>query len=444
MHSVSVAARDFLDRWVHPDAADDPQLAARHRSLIAVLLTLSLFGACAFPVWIATVRQFGALDAAFFAASAMSLLAAGYLASSGKFERATMLFASLVTLFAVLLSLSGANAPALALLALVGVEGSLATSKRVLVGCFALAGAGIATMLLVPEITSATVAVELLAMGLAGVIAASTAIRIRVSHRQIGASADESEQNYRIFADAIGGLVTRHDANGDVFFASPASRGLLGASPDDLKGARFVGRIQMSDRIAFLNAMKECIRDRKEGTIRLRMLCARRDAGQTKLHTATMEMSYRPLANPDSGEVSVIAVTRDWVEARPVEEPARDVAALREPLKAIVEFSALLGSNMPVAANANAPNYARLIQSSANQMLELVNGALDPRDLRRPAGRPNGQFLSAATNSKDQVPGDRGRTVGHNSGQGGQMKVFFPDFARGSVRSRQLRERTGG
>lgn len=444
MDSVTVAARDFLDRWVHPDAEDEPQTAARHRAFIAALLALSLFGACAFPIWIAIAGQLGASEAVFFAASATPLVVAAYLARTGRLDRAVLAFGAIVTLIAVWLGLTGASAPALVLLALVAAEAALATSRRVLVGCLALAGIGIALILLTPEIASAT-AVEPLAVGLAGVMAASTTLRIRSLHRQIGASADESETNYHIFADAVGGLVTRHDANGDALFASPASRGLLGASSHELLGARFVQRIQMSDRLAFLKAMKACVQDRKEGAIRLRMLRACRDSGQTKLDAATVEISYRPVMDPDSGEVSVVAVTRDWVET-PQAESVNDVSALREPLKAIVEFSALLGGDgVPVAANTNAPDYARLIQSSANQMLDFVNGASARPETMRPAGRPNGQFLSAATKSKDQVPGDGDTAAsGRNSGQSAQMKVFFPDFARGPGRSRQLRERTGG
>jgi hypothetical protein len=205
-------------------------------------------------------------------------------------------------------------------------------------------------------------------------------------------------------------------------------------------GGRFVQRIQLSDRVAFLNAIRECTQSAKEGTIRLRMLRAQRaQAGRTKLETATMEMTYRPMVDDHTGEVTAIAVTRDLAEeAAPANAPTQ-IAALRDPLIAIVEFSAMLGRRLPVAANANAPDYARLIQSSASQMLDMVNAASIGEMAGKPVhGRPNGQFLPAATKSNHQVPAAR------NSGQNGQKKVFFPDLARLSGASRPTRERTGG
>jgi hypothetical protein len=150
-------------------------------------------------------------------------------------------------------------------------------------------------------------------------------------------------------------------------------------------------------------------------------------------------MTYRPMVDDNTGEVTVLAVTRDFVEeTAPVAGAPTQITALRDPLIAIVEFSAMLDRHRPVAANANMPDYARLIRSSANQMLDMVN-ATSREMVGEPAhGRPNGRFLPAATKSNHQVPAAR------NSGQNGQKKVFFPDLARLSGASRPTRERTGG
>jgi cell cycle sensor histidine kinase DivJ len=444
MNSVEVAARDFLDRWVHPDAADEPQAAARHRALIAALLALSMFAVCAFPVWTAIAQQFDISAAAFFGVLAMPLMVAAHLTRTGNINRTEILFAIMLTALAVLLALNGASAPALTLLALVAIEAALVESRRVAAACIGLAAAGLALAFLAPEIELlAGGDLQPLAIGAVGVMAASTAMRIRISRKQLSAVADESEENYRTFADAIGGLVTRHDANGDAIFVSAASRSLLGASPSEIAGGRFVQRVQMSDRVAFLNAMKACVRDRKEATLRLRMLRSRRSVGgRTTLEAAMMEMSCRPVTDDATGGVSAIAVTRDHVEEVRAAEPASDMTALRDPLNAIVEFSTMLDRHPPAPANSNAaPDYARLIRASATQMLDLVNAgevSVNGAQAIPQMGRPNGQFLPAATKSKEYVP------AGRNSGQDRQMKVLFPDFARRPGKARPIRERIGG
>jgi len=222
--------------------------------------------------------------------------------------------------------------------------------------------------------------------------AALIAIRVETLHAEASAAARLGDHRYRLLADNATDLITRHLANGDVTFASPAARALAACPPAELLGQGLFHRVLIGDRPAFLRALSEADRTGETVTAEFRLRVGPEDAAGF----TWVEMRCRPVVDPTSGR-SVVAVTRDinfrkaqeaaFAEAsRAAEQASRAKSQflanmsheLRTPLNAIIGFSDILEQQLFGRFEFERHrDYARLIRSSGEHLLEVVNSILD-------------------------------------------------------------------
>ncbi len=388
-----------MDGLVHGRAAEDPLVAARHRSFIAAHLVAGLLALLAIPVWLAVAGFPSPAVAIAFLLLVAPLPIAAFLSRTGSYGIAQLLSsAALATLVAWLAAFTGGMAsPALAWLVLVPAEAGLAGSRRVMGAAAGLAVAALAAVLALTALgLPAQLAVQP-AFGpavIAGAVlyAALIAIRVETLHAEASAAARLGDHRYRLLADNATDLITRHLANGDVTFASPAARALAACPPSDLLGQGLFQRVLIGDRPAFLRALSEADRTGETVTAEFRLRVGPEEtAGFT-----WVEMRCRPVVDPTSGR-SVVAVTRDinfrkaqeaaFAEASRAAEQANRAKSqflanmsheLRTPLNAIIGFSDILEQQLFGRFEFERHrDYARLIRSSGEHLLEVVNSILD-------------------------------------------------------------------
>jgi two-component system, cell cycle sensor histidine kinase DivJ len=211
------------------------------------------------------------------------------------------------------------------------------------------------------------------------------------------------EDRYRLLAQNMSDVISRHRENGAVQFISPAAEVLTSVPAARLLGHGLFDRVHVADRPAYLKALSDAAREGDERSVEFRLRRAMSSA-ERRDNTAEfiwVEMRCRPLGrSPDantSGEAGVVAVTRDVTE-RKVHEQALDVARtaaeqadaskgrflatmsheLRTPLNAIIGFSEMIvQEDVLMVDAARRREYAQLINDSGQHLLSVVNGILD-------------------------------------------------------------------
>jgi PAS domain S-box-containing protein len=127
----------------------------------------------------------------------------------------------------------------------------------------------------------------------------------------------ESEERYRLMADNVTDLISRHSPQGVYLYASPASRTLLGYRPEELLGTSAYGYLHPDDADALRRADAEGESFLSAGTAIHRV---RKKDGEY----VWFESSARPVRNPLTAELQeVIVVSRDVTGRRWTEESLR-------------------------------------------------------------------------------------------------------------------------
>jgi cell cycle sensor histidine kinase DivJ len=192
--------------------------------------------------------------------------------------------------------------------------------------------------------------------------------------------------------DLVSGLVTRHDAAGQLLAVWGADRKAYGFPPGRAEASSYIDAVHVSGRIAFLSAVDA-----------LRQGAARAEA-EFLFAVGTRESSYRPVratlvAEPrTNGDfLGFVAHTTDIsaevslrnealaakTEARTANDAkTRFLAAvsheLRTPLNAILGFSDILtGEYFGKFENERQKEYVTLINQSGHHLLAVVNSMLD-------------------------------------------------------------------
>jgi two-component system cell cycle sensor histidine kinase/response regulator CckA len=145
----------------------------------------------------------------------------------------------------------------------------------------------------------------------------------------------EGEKRYRLLADNATDMISRHDAQGDFLYASPACRDLLGLEPDELVGRNCYEYFHPEDVAAVRTSHSTILKDAVAFTVSYRV--RHRDG-----HYTWVETKSKAIANPGTGAVEeIIAITRDSSERLQAEQARRDSEELYRHLFA-VEPDALL------------------------------------------------------------------------------------------------------
>ena len=405
--SVLSLIRDCLDALLHPSARYDALTRARHRAFMAPRLLGSLAAFATFPAYLAVRGAPTAIEVMAFAWLIAPILLSWFLSRTGRYEGAHVLSSlALAGLVLTIAATTGGIASFAAVwLVVIPIEAALSASRRVVAFAFALAmscaallsalgfyhllpapDAGIAAhgMLAGFGVVSATFYAAGLAFGAESLARTSVALLY------------VEEDRYRLLAQNMSDVLSRHSRNGAVRFISPAAEAMLGVPASRLLGHGLFDRVHVADRPAYLTALSDAARGGEAQSVEFRL---RRDAARGQAVATDfiwVEMRCRPLEQ-SAGEAEVVAVIRDVTDRKVQEqalEQARNAAEhadasktrflatmsheLRTPLNAIIGFSEMIAQEDVLGLDAaRRKEYAQLINDSGQHLLSVVNGILD-------------------------------------------------------------------
>jgi cell cycle sensor histidine kinase DivJ len=410
--SVNVLApiQKYFDALVHPSARHDALMAARHRAFIAPRLLGSFGALAAFPVYLVVRGVPSALEVGVFAWFVAPILIAYYLLRTGRYEGAHVLsslaLAGLVTSLAI--ETGGIQSFAAVWLIVVPLEAALSGSRRVvaiassitLSAGVLLVGLGFAHALPAAELRGAQPG-ALAALGIVSAIVYATGLALgaealtRTSARLLNAE----ENRYRMLADNMTDVFTRHGRNGGVLFASPAAELLFGSPVHELLGHGLFDRVHIADRPTYLTALADTAARSESRLVEFRV---RRDDAEAGVSPAIrfiwIEMRCRPLDGAMASQAGeVVAVMRDVSERKQQEQALEDERAgaecanvarsrflaaisneLRPPLSDITRCSEMLmAEDVMTMSDGRRRDCVKLINDSSHHLLSLVNGILD-------------------------------------------------------------------
>jgi cell cycle sensor histidine kinase DivJ len=403
---IKLAGRQTAVSWLGSAVPDSQACEARIQGMTACLSSIILAPAITAPVLLMSFSWPHAIAGA-LAVTSIPVAAAGLLAATGSAAVAgrAALVAVTVALSVLMAFSGGLSSPFLPLLMLLPLEAAMHAKRLsglvsgVLAAASAVAGlaafAAIGNAAAVPSGAAAGAGLAfvfyVLVRGLALVlerplpVAAVTAKPAEQTEPPVAAHETD-------FLDRLPGLLTLHDARGDVIRVSGADHGEFSRKVGAFSGKGFVNRIHVADRIAFLDAIDCLRRGETRSQVDLRFDCPG-EASQF-VHVAVSLSAERDADGVFSGVLAqtrdISAEVADHVRASAVVEEAensndsktRFLAAvsheLRTPLNAIIGFSDILAREMfGKFSDERQREYVGLIHQSGQHLLSLVNTVLD-------------------------------------------------------------------
>jgi cell cycle sensor histidine kinase DivJ len=397
---------------VHPSALHDALTTARHRAFIMPRLLGSFAALALFPLYLLARGAPSGLELLVLGWLVAPILIAYFLSRTGRYESAHTLSAVALTGLVSMVSAwtGGIESFAAIWLVVVPLEAALSASRRVVAtaSTLALTAAGLLALLgamhLLPPLTAVDQA-PLVALGIVSATLYATGLALgaeglaRTSFRLL----DAEEERYRLLAQNMTDVITRHGRDGAVLFVSPAADTMFGPPGGTLLGHGLFERVHVADRPAYLTAIGDAAALAESRSVEFRV---RRDAtdasGRFAPQFVWVEMLCRPLEQPHAtaggGPVrEVVAVLRDVSRRKQHEEAIEQARAeaeranarksrflatmsheLRTPLNAIIGFSEMLTKESALMLEQKRRGeYAALINESGHHLLSVVNGILD-------------------------------------------------------------------
>jgi len=406
---------DYFASLVHESVRSTPLAVSRHQTFITSHLVGGFTALAVFPIYLATIGQPTLLTAIAFTWLMTPVLIAVFLSKTGRIGAAHLIsamnLAGVITIAAGLTG--GIQSFLIAWMVVVPLEAALSADRRVVFASIGVAVgalltlAGMQFLALLPEPQSFSYPPVLLAMfgALSALVyAGGLAVSVQTVYERSDQEIRRGEERYRLLAQNATDLITRHDARGQVLFASTASEYILGEPASALEGNGLLERVHVADKPSFLMAFSRCLQISQPVSIELRLAIANPpvDDVNSSDNYRWVEMRCRPVVWDETGSSvpvarEIVAVTRD-ISARKLQEDeilmARDAAEtanraktqflanmsheLRTPLNAIIGFSEILMRELYGRIGEDRyREYAHLIHESGEHLLSVVNEVLD-------------------------------------------------------------------
>ena len=250
----------------------------------------------------------------------------------------------------------------------------------------------------VPRLLQIFAPMELAAAFMVLSISAALAYIAHAIGAQVDQPGSKEDAAIRHLAAHLGDGYLRFSLAGEVKFASAATQNLFGCPVYELGGRRFLERVHVGDRPAFLKNFSDAVHEGDAKTLELRV---RKDdvakPGRVPEYI-WIEAVLSPVSDVKipSAEREIVVLLRDisrrkrhdleMVAAREVAEEASKTKSrflatigheLRTPLNAIVGFSEMMSNGIGGTLPPAHLEYAGLIQQSGHHLLDVVNMLLD-------------------------------------------------------------------
>ena len=397
--------------WVHNSTGDDVVLRARQQSLIASHILAGALACLVFAVYFTVTGALTVLAVAVSLWFLTPVAIACFLSRTGRLATAHLMSsASFLGLICIAAAYTGGlSSFVIAWIPLVALEAALSADRRVMATATVLAAAallalyGVAELGYLPGPLLTPLAADRLALIshlAAATYAGGLAAAIQLIHRKSEAEIHSSREHYRLIAENTSDLITRHDADGLVTFASPVSRQLLGVPASALLSDGLHEQVSADGRAIYLAAIKRCL---VEGVPVCEEFALLRAGPGGPAQKVWVEMRCQPIrgcSHSDGADEKIeglVAVTRDITLRRAHElevSAARDAAErasraktqflahvsheLRTPLSAIIGFSEFMHRQLLLRdRDAKHADYCRIIHESGEHLLCIVNDLLD-------------------------------------------------------------------
>jgi len=397
---------NLVGSMVHGSVEPGTLAWSRHHAFIGSHLAGGLLALLAGPLALIALGGADWFHVGAIAWLSVPLFIAAFLSRTGKLSAAYCLSTLSLAVLATYVALFTGGLSSFALPWLVAVPAEAALSGRRSI----VTGALVAALVALLGVASADLAGALppsrVAGGeLAGFVAFGTvvaviyvggiALGVHAHHVRAEAAVRESELRHRVLAENATDLITRHNSDGEVVFATGAAEAIAGCASGELAGNGLFERILDDDRPAYLLALSSALEEMKPAAVQFRL----RSHGDANTRDVWVEMRCKPVAPAEGGEtgMAIVAVTRDISalkaqqdelrEARESAESANRAKTfflanvsheLRTPLNAIIGFSEILKEDVHgEGGDSRGREYAGLIRDSGAHLLQLVNELLD-------------------------------------------------------------------
>ena len=219
-----------------------------------------------------------------------------------------------------------------------------------------------------------------------------------------------NEERYRLLANNTTDLITQHDSSGEIVFASPAAKTLLGVAPFEVCNDGLFDRVHIADRPAYLKLLSDVVARGLPLKAEFRLRTSVLQGGNDGINSSAgsdngfswMEMRCRPIWDEHETVTGIVATTRDISERRAQQDALEEAHAdlqqlsdaktrflanmsheLRTPLNAIIGFSEILQQELfGKFENEKQKEYVDLIHDSGSHLLQicLLYTSPSPRD----------------------------------------------------------------
>lgn len=406
------------ESWPVSKWLGEHDLPPLYSQFISVQVLASVMALCAFPIWILwqatlTVEMvwvFGWLVGPL--AAAVVLIRSGSITAA--FAVSSISFTGLICTICILTG--GLQSFALIWLLAVPFEAMVSRDKRIictailviLLGGGLLAFSGTALLFdIYPPLTATDPLGFILGPFALALYIAVLAMKMQTSNEGYQERMKVNEARYRLLAENTSDLIIQYDVSGNVVFASPATRTLLGVESSYLKNKSLIEHVHIADRPEYMQALSNVVARGMPSVIECRLKvrldgcrsCERTKNIQIKVDHdyAWVEMRIRPIWNSEDEITGIISTTSDVTKRRMREEELhrmhRDIKELndakgrflanmshelRTPLNAIIGFSDILGQELfGKLQNEKQKEYVGLIHESGNHLLQVVTDILD-------------------------------------------------------------------
>jgi cell cycle sensor histidine kinase DivJ len=358
------------------------------RVLFAGILCLIL------PPYVLATGRFGPLEATGVCAILVTLLPVVHVSRTGRLDQgqdaASLLSCALVTVLS--LQSGGIWSYGLFLFVIVLLDVAATGGKRSVWRGAAMAVGGILLVAVLPTLGPQS-ALSVHVVGLVLVCYALVIAWVMVDRNERHASAQmRSQARAQAALESVADAVIWREGDGGFSYANGGAYTMLGIDRRVMSEQTLLERVNVGDRPAFLKALSDAASGRGAGAAQLRIGVEHDGDRSVRL----FEMAARRV-EVAGRENAVVLVLRDITERQAADEmresARRDAERaasakgqflatmsheLRTPLNAIIGFSELLMQQDLIPANdPRRDEYARIINSSGQHLLEVVNAILD-------------------------------------------------------------------